>query len=113
MEQRVRDEDRRQATIIDSLADGVLMVDATGTVVRVNEAFEVMFEAPRIRVVGQRLDTLLARGISRGLELIDGDGEPIDIERPSGAGQPAERPPGGRRGPRACDGRVARPCGSG
>ena len=28
LEQRVRDEDRRQATIIDSLADGVMMVDA-------------------------------------------------------------------------------------
>jgi len=46
LEQRIRDDDRRQATIIDSLADGVMMVDADGTIVRVNEAFEVMFEAP-------------------------------------------------------------------
>ena len=66
LEQRVRDEDRRQATIIDSLADGVLMVDAAGTVARVNEAFEVMFEAPRIRVVGQPLELLLARARPRG-----------------------------------------------
>jgi len=79
LEQRIRDEDRRQATIIDSLADGVLMVDAAGTVVRVNEAFEVMFEAPRIRVVGQPLDGLLSHGGSRGVELIDGDGEPVGI----------------------------------
>jgi diguanylate cyclase (GGDEF)-like protein/PAS domain S-box-containing protein len=79
LEQRVRDEDRRQATIIDSLADGVLMVDAAGTIVRVNEAFEVMFEAPRIRVVGQRLDALLSRGAARGVDLIDGDGEPVGI----------------------------------
>ncbi len=79
LEQRIGEEDRRQATIIDSLADGVLMVDAAGTVVRVNEAFEVMFEAPRIRVVGQRLDELLVRGGSRGVDLFDGDGEPVAI----------------------------------
>ncbi len=80
LEQRIRDEDRRQATIIDSLADGVLMVDADRTVVRVNEAFEVMFEAPRIRVVGQRLDTLLERGSARGVDLIDEDGEPVGTD---------------------------------
>ncbi len=79
LEQRIREEDRRQATIIDSLADGVLMVDAAGTVVRVNEAFEVMFEAPRIRVVGRRLDGLLAQGGSRGVDVIDGDGGPVAI----------------------------------
>ena len=42
----VREVERRQATIIESLADGVMMVDSQGVVVRVNEAFEVMFGAP-------------------------------------------------------------------
>ena len=79
LEQRIRDEDRRQATIIDSLADGVLMVDAAGTVARVNEAFEVMFEAPRIRVVGQPLEGLLAGGATEGMELADAEGEPVDV----------------------------------
>ena len=79
LEQRIRDEDRRQATIIDSLADGVMMVDAAGTVVRVNEAFEVMFEAPRIRVVGRSLDALLARGAARGIELVDGQGAVLAV----------------------------------
>jgi diguanylate cyclase (GGDEF)-like protein/PAS domain S-box-containing protein len=74
LEQRVRDSDRRQATIIDSLADGVMMVDAHGVVVRVNEAFEVMFEAPRVRLLGQRLGDLLAHAASGGLEMVDGGG---------------------------------------
>ena len=77
LEQRIRDEDRRQSAMIDSLADGVVMVDAEGTVVRVNEAFEVMFEAPRIRVVGRPLESLLARGSARGIELVDAEGEPV------------------------------------
>ncbi len=77
LEQRVRDSDRRQATIIESLADGVMMVDAGGTIVRVNEAFEVMFEAPRVRILGQRLDDLLEAGAGAGLEVIGADGEAI------------------------------------
>jgi diguanylate cyclase (GGDEF)-like protein/PAS domain S-box-containing protein len=77
LEQRVLEEDRRQATVIDSLADGVLMVDAAGTVVRVNESFEVMFEAPRIRVVGRRLETLLSLGEADGTVLVDGNGEEV------------------------------------
>jgi diguanylate cyclase (GGDEF)-like protein/PAS domain S-box-containing protein len=78
LEQAVRDTDRRQSTIIESLADGVLIVDAEGTVVRVNEAFEVMFEAPRVRVIGRRLADLLAPGGASGLEVVDADGEPVE-----------------------------------
>ncbi len=78
LEEKVRDSERRQATIIDSLADGVMMVDASGTIIRVNEAFEVMFETPRIRILGRRLVDLLAEAASGGLEMVDADGEPID-----------------------------------
>ena len=46
LEQRVRAVDRRQDVIVESLADGLIMVDADGVVMQVNEAFEVMFEAP-------------------------------------------------------------------
>ncbi len=77
-EQRMREVDHRQATIIESLADGVMMVDERGTVVRVNEAFEVMFEAPRVRLVGRRLDDLVAVGNQTGVELLDADGDVID-----------------------------------
>jgi diguanylate cyclase (GGDEF)-like protein/PAS domain S-box-containing protein len=79
LEQRIGEDDRRQTTLIDSLADGVMMVDAVGTVVRVNESFEVMFEAPRIRVVGRRLETILAEGAADGEVLVDGDGVEVAI----------------------------------
>jgi diguanylate cyclase (GGDEF)-like protein/PAS domain S-box-containing protein len=79
LDQEIRESERRQATIIDSLADGVMMVDADGTVIRVNEAFEVMFESPRIRILGHSLADVLARGASRGLILVDADGEPLDL----------------------------------
>jgi diguanylate cyclase (GGDEF)-like protein/PAS domain S-box-containing protein len=79
LEQRIRDEDRRQSAIIESLAEGVLMVDEEGIVLRVNEAFEVMFEAPRVRLIGQRLEDLLGQVGSGGLELVDADGDRVDI----------------------------------
>ncbi len=77
LEQKVRDSERRQATIVDSLADGVMMIDADGTIVQVNEAFEVMFEAPRVRILGRRLVDLLEAGAAEGVEVVDADGEPI------------------------------------
>jgi diguanylate cyclase (GGDEF)-like protein/PAS domain S-box-containing protein len=77
LEQTVRDVDRHQTTIIESLADGVLIIDAHGTVVQVNEAFEVMFESPRVRLVGRRLADLLEAAAGQGLELVDADGERI------------------------------------
>ncbi len=80
LEQRIRDVDHRQATIIESLTDGVMIVDAAGTVVRVNEAFEVMFESPRVRILGRRLEDLLAGARSLGLELIDAEGDEIEVQ---------------------------------
>jgi diguanylate cyclase (GGDEF)-like protein/PAS domain S-box-containing protein len=81
LEQRLDHVDRDQDAVIESLADGVLMVDAAGTVVRVNEAFEVLFEAPRVRLVGRRLEDLMASAAADGMELVDADGEPVDPER--------------------------------
>ncbi|MGO8872588.1 MAG: diguanylate cyclase domain-containing protein [Acidimicrobiales bacterium] len=77
LEQRIRDVDRRQSTIIESLADGVMMVDGAGVVVRVNEAFEVMFEGPRVRLLGRRLEDLLAGAASGGVEVVDEDGRAL------------------------------------
>ncbi len=78
LEERVREVTDRQATIIESLTDGVLIVDGTGAVARVNEAFEVMFEAPRVRLLGRRLGDLLAGARALGVELVGADGTPID-----------------------------------
>lgn len=79
LEQQVQDVDRRHATIIESLTDGVLIVDGSGTVVQVNVAFEVLFESPRVRVLGRRLADLLAGARSLGLALVDEDGNEIDV----------------------------------
>lgn len=78
LEQTIRDSERSQTALVESLADGLLLVDADGTVVRVNEAFEVMFEAPRVRLVGRGLSDLVEAGRSMGIELCDADGEPVD-----------------------------------
>jgi diguanylate cyclase (GGDEF)-like protein/PAS domain S-box-containing protein len=78
LEQRIREVDQRQAAIVDSLADGVMMVDASGSIARVNESFEVMFEAPRVRVVGQALEDLLLSARTSGFTVVDGDGEPVE-----------------------------------
>ena len=77
LEERIRDVDHRQSTLMESLADGVMMVDAVGVVVRVNEAFEVMFEAPRVRLLGRHLEDLLAGGSPGDLEVVDADGRPL------------------------------------
>jgi diguanylate cyclase (GGDEF)-like protein/PAS domain S-box-containing protein len=77
LEQRFRAVDGRQAAIIESLADGVMMVGATGVVARVNEAFEVMFEAPRVRLIGRHIKELMTEAKASGLEVIDVEGETV------------------------------------
>ncbi|MGH9079416.1 MAG: diguanylate cyclase domain-containing protein [Acidimicrobiales bacterium] len=78
-EQRLRDVHQRQATIIESLTDGVMIVDAAGRIVRVNEAFEVMFESPRVRLLGRRLGDLMSGSRALGLELVDAEGRELDF----------------------------------
>ncbi len=80
LEARVREQDRRQDALIESLADGLVMVDRDGTVVRVNEAFEVMFWAPRTRVLGRSFEDLLDEAVDRGVELFDESGATVAIE---------------------------------
>jgi len=75
LERRAGDVDRRQNALIESLADGILMVDASGTIVRVNEAFEVMFRAPRVRVLGRDYAGMLQSGRRRGVEVFNEAGE--------------------------------------
>jgi diguanylate cyclase (GGDEF)-like protein/PAS domain S-box-containing protein len=78
LERRSGDVDRRQNALIESLADGLVMIDADGRVVRVNEAFEVLFRSPRIHVLGRDLAELLESAQRRGLEVFDGTGEVIE-----------------------------------
>ena len=98
LQERLREVARRQSTIVESLADGVLMVDSAGAIVGVNEAFEVMFEAPRVPLIGRRLEDVVDRAPANGFQLVDGEGEPVVAhEHPVMAGlRPGRRI--GRRG---------------
>jgi diguanylate cyclase (GGDEF)-like protein/PAS domain S-box-containing protein len=80
LESRVSEVDRRQNALIESLADGVVMVDADGVVVRVNEAFEVMFFSPRIRTLGHPFEALLGSARDYRVELFDESGAVLPIE---------------------------------
>jgi len=80
LERRVHEVDRRQNALVESLADGLVMVDREGTVVRVNEAFEVMFRVPRVRILGQPFEDLMASGPERRSETFDEAGHPLEID---------------------------------
>ncbi len=77
LEQRVHEVDRRQNALVESLADGLVMVDSEGTVVRVNEAFEVMFRAPRVRILGKPFQDLLTTGRDRDSEVFNESGNEL------------------------------------
>jgi diguanylate cyclase (GGDEF)-like protein/PAS domain S-box-containing protein len=76
-ERRIHDVDEIQSVVMDSLADGVALVGSDGTIRRVNESFEIMFEAPRIRVLGRPLTEVLASAPGRGVEVFDAEGASI------------------------------------
>ncbi len=80
LERRVHEVDRRQNALVESLADGLVMVDRDGTVVRVNEAFEVMFRAPRVRILGQPFEDLMTAGSERRSEVFDEAGNPLEVD---------------------------------
>ncbi|HEY5109844.1 MAG TPA: PAS domain S-box protein [Acidimicrobiales bacterium] len=77
LEQRVHEVDRRQNALVESLADALVMLDGDGTVVRVNEAFEVLFRAPRVRVLGRPFAELVATGRDRRSEMFDESGQTL------------------------------------
>ncbi len=80
LEQRAGEVDRRQDALIESLADGILMVDVDGRIVRMNEAFEVMFRSPRVRLLGRDYAELLASVRRRGVEVFDETGKDLDFD---------------------------------
>jgi len=78
LEQRAGEVDRRQHALIESLADGLMMLDEDGRIIRVNEAFEVMFRAPRTRILGRDYAEVLDRSHRQGVEVFDETGEVIE-----------------------------------
>ena len=80
LEQRVHEVDRRQNALIESLVDGLIMLDGDGTIVRVNESFEVLFRAPRVRILGRSFAEVVATGRDRGSEMFDESGQTLPVD---------------------------------
>ncbi|MDA8367093.1 MAG: PAS domain S-box protein [Actinomycetota bacterium] len=77
LEERVLEAERRHSLIIESLVDGVMMIDASGTVVRMNRAVERMFATDRARVMGRPFVDVLAFGSREGRETVDDGGRVV------------------------------------
>ena len=80
LEQRVHEVDRRQNALVESLVDGLIMLDGDGTIVRVNESFEVLFRAPRVRILGRSFAEVVATGRDRRSEMFDESGQTITVD---------------------------------
>jgi diguanylate cyclase (GGDEF)-like protein/PAS domain S-box-containing protein len=80
LEQRVHEVDRRQNALVESLVDGLIMLDGDGTIVRVNEAFEVLFRVPRVRILGQSFAELVDTGYDRRSEVFDESGYTLPVD---------------------------------
>lgn len=80
LERRVHEVDRRQNALVECLADGLVMLDGDGTIVRVNEAFEVLFRAPRVRILGRPFAEVAATGRDRHAEVFDESGHDVPVD---------------------------------
>jgi diguanylate cyclase (GGDEF)-like protein/PAS domain S-box-containing protein len=78
LEERAHEAERRHATIIDSLVDGVMMVDRDGMVVRLNRAFESMFGVGSDVMLGHRLVDIHALSRSFGVVTVHPDGTEVE-----------------------------------
>ncbi|MDA8342570.1 MAG: PAS domain S-box protein [Actinomycetota bacterium] len=77
LEERIHEAERRHSLIIESLVDGVMMIDRSGAVVRMNRAVERMFGTDRARVMGRRFVDVLAHVAPDGNETVDEHGRPV------------------------------------
>ena len=77
---RVRDVDRRQTALVEALADGLLVVDLHGTIVRVNQALERLLMLDRTELVGRTFASVLADKMAAGLAMVDRDGQEVDLD---------------------------------
>jgi len=78
LDERVREAERRYASIIDSLVDGVMMVDQDGVVVQVNRAFGTMFGVGPELLLGRRLADVHDVSREFGVDTIYPDGSHVD-----------------------------------
>ncbi len=80
-ERNSRESEQRQVTIIESLADGVMIVNSDGVITRVNEAYEVLFRTPRVHLVGKLFTDQFVEDAIDGIGVIESSGVPLELDR--------------------------------
>jgi diguanylate cyclase (GGDEF)-like protein/PAS domain S-box-containing protein len=70
----------RYATIMESLVDGIMMVDADGVIVAVNNALVELFNASKTWILGRKLEDVLSIGREQGWYPIDSESVEVPIE---------------------------------
>ncbi|HXA30871.1 MAG TPA: PAS domain S-box protein [Acidimicrobiales bacterium] len=70
----------RYATIMESLVDGIMMVDADGVIVAVNNALVELFNASKTWILGRKLEEVLHLGREAGWYPVDSDLQEVPFE---------------------------------
>ncbi|HEY1465527.1 MAG TPA: PAS domain S-box protein, partial [Acidimicrobiales bacterium] len=70
----------RYATIMESLVDGIMMVDADGVIVAVNNALVELFNASETWILGRKLEEVLHLGREAGWYPVDSDLHEVPFE---------------------------------
>jgi diguanylate cyclase (GGDEF)-like protein/PAS domain S-box-containing protein len=80
IEREAQEDKSRYATIMESLVDGIMMVDTDGVIVAVNNALVELFNASREWILGRKLQDVLAIGREQGWYPIDSEGHEVPID---------------------------------
>ncbi len=81
VERDARAMDERYRSLVASLAEGVLLVDAEGVALLCNDALEDMFGIPARSMVGSPVEELVGRARDAGVHLVDVHHRPVPTDR--------------------------------
>jgi diguanylate cyclase (GGDEF)-like protein/PAS domain S-box-containing protein len=80
IEREAQEDKTRYATIMESLVDGIMMVDADGVIVAVNNALVELFNASKTWILGRSLDEVLRLGRDAGWIPVDAEGVEVPVD---------------------------------
>ena len=80
IEREAYEDKSRYTTIMESLVDGIMMVDTDGVIVAVNNALVELFNASRAWILGRKLQDVLAIGREHGWYPIDSEEREVPME---------------------------------
>ncbi|HEY2565896.1 MAG TPA: PAS domain S-box protein [Acidimicrobiales bacterium] len=80
IEREAQEDKSRYATIMESLVDGIMMVDADGVIVAVNNALVELFNASKTWILGRSLEEVLRLGREQGWYPVDSHGVELSLD---------------------------------